>query len=115
VQSKTIKDASLHVKLPLRRHAYGYPFIPFYCIWFYLVLFHFRSVFGSVEAAYVSLIGVVTLHALVFLICQWSIGVKAKLTCKAVNIEYINIIIILVKIFIFWNFITCVNFIDNSI
>ncbi|ORX44343.1 hypothetical protein BCR36DRAFT_373362 [Piromyces finnis] len=85
VQSKTIKDTSLHVKLPLKRHAYGYPFLPFYCIWVYLILFHYNSIFGSIEAAYVSLIGVATIHALVFLICQWSISIKAKLTCKTVS------------------------------
>jgi len=56
VQSKAIKDASLHIKLPVNRHAYGYPFIPFYCIWLYLIMFHYRSIFGSIEAAYVSLI-----------------------------------------------------------
>jgi len=85
VQSKSIKDTSLHVKLPLKRHAYGYPFIPIYCIWAYLILFHYNSIFGSVEAAYVSFIGIVTINALVFLMCQWSISVKAKLTCKTVS------------------------------
>jgi len=85
VQSKAIKDASLHIKLPINRHAYGYPFIPFYCIWLYLIMFHYKSVFGSIEAAYVSLIGVATVHALVFLICQWSISAKAKLTCKSAS------------------------------
>lgn len=85
VQSKSIKDASLHVKLPMNRHAYGYPFIPFYIIWLYLVMFHYNSLFGSIEAVYVTLIGVATIHALVFLICQWSISVKAKLTCKNAN------------------------------
>lgn len=85
VQSKAIKDSSLHVKLPLKRHAYGYPFIPFYCIWLYLILFHYNSLFGSIEAAYVTLIAIGTIHALVFLICQWSISIKAKLTCKLVT------------------------------
>jgi len=82
VQSKAIKDASLHVKLPIGRHAYGYPFVPVYCVWLFLVLFYYKSVFGSIEATYVSLIAVASVHALVFLICQWSISIKAKLTCK---------------------------------
>jgi len=55
-------------------------------------MFHYKSIFGSIEAAYVSLIGVATLHALVFLICQWSISAKAKLTCKSVNIFFIGIL-----------------------
>lgn len=86
MQSKAIKDASLHIKLPFKKHAYGYPFIPLYCIWLYLILFHYKSLFGSVEAAYVTLIALATIHALVFLMCQWSISVKAKLTCKIVNL-----------------------------
>ena len=91
VKSRSIERASLHAPLPLHLHAYSLPSLPLYALYVYLVYFHesfYHSVLGSYEAAMVLLILVAAVHALMFLSCQWSVAVCARLTCRAVRLTF---------------------------
>ncbi|TPX34013.1 hypothetical protein SmJEL517_g03262 [Synchytrium microbalum] len=82
VKSASIKEASLHVRQPVEWHIYGYPFLVPYSIWAYLWMSQFEVVFGSREFAFLTLLLAMALHALAFLICQWSVSIKTYLTCR---------------------------------
>ncbi|KAI9002348.1 hypothetical protein BC832DRAFT_561305 [Gaertneriomyces semiglobifer] len=83
IASKTVAEASLHVRTPSEWHLYGYPFAVVYAFWFYLNFFRFEQVFGgSPEFARLALILMASLHALAFLVCQWSVRINVKMTCR---------------------------------
>ncbi|KAI9310292.1 hypothetical protein BX666DRAFT_2009139 [Dichotomocladium elegans] len=82
VQSKTIAVASLHRPLPRQWHLYIWPFASMlYPVWTYIYLFKYDIYLGSQEWTFVSLGSIITLHALFFLVCQWSVSIKALFTC----------------------------------
>ncbi|TPX49333.1 hypothetical protein SeMB42_g02634 [Synchytrium endobioticum] len=82
VQSQSVLSASLYVRKPLEWHIYAFPFIPVYAVWLYLCMSKYDLVFGQREFAYLTLMLLMACHALAFLICQWSVSVKAALTCS---------------------------------
>ncbi|KAI8852835.1 hypothetical protein BC829DRAFT_424798 [Chytridium lagenaria] len=68
VAAKSIAIASLHSALPWKRHGYAWPFV-----FVYSALLYFTMLTTILAIAF---------NALVYLACQWSVSVKAMLTCK---------------------------------
>ncbi|CAG8712951.1 24317_t:CDS:10, partial [Gigaspora margarita] len=60
VDARSIRKSSLHIRKPLRWHFYVWPFVCLY-------------------------IALITMNALIFLSCQWSVRAKALFTCKKQN------------------------------
>lgn len=88
VQSKAIASASLHRPLPLKWHFYVWPFASMlYPVWIYIYFFKYDIYLGSEEWTFVTIGTILTLHALSFLVCQWSVSIKAFLTCVKVKNE----------------------------
>lgn len=86
VQSKAIASASLHRPLPLKWHFYVWPFASMlYPVWIYIYFFKYDIYLGSEEWTFVTFGTILTLHALSFLVCQWSVSIKALLTCVKVR------------------------------
>ncbi|KAI9136899.1 hypothetical protein BKA69DRAFT_1101510 [Paraphysoderma sedebokerense] len=81
VQSKSILASSLHSQLPTQLHLYALPFSSFYILWTYVYLSHYDVYLGSQEFTSLSLILLVSANALVFLLGQWSVTIKAWMTC----------------------------------
>ncbi|KAL1924700.1 uncharacterized protein VTP21DRAFT_4354 [Calcarisporiella thermophila] len=89
VASKSIRSASLHTRLPRKLHAYVWPFVMIlYPSWLYIYLFQYERFLGSGEWTFLSLGSIFTLNALTFLVCQWSIPIKAMLTCVSEKDPY---------------------------
>ncbi|KAK9762137.1 putative cation-transporting ATPase 1 [Basidiobolus ranarum] len=82
VASKSITAATLYTLRPRFWHAYVWPFLPVYPSWLYIYLFKYDEYLGSQEYTFVSIIAMLSVHALSFLICQWSIDIYTLLTCK---------------------------------
>ncbi|ORY07354.1 hypothetical protein K493DRAFT_310267 [Basidiobolus meristosporus CBS 931.73] len=82
VTSKTISKAALYTPRPRFWHAYVWPFVPVYPSWLFIYLFRYEEYLGSQEYTFVSIIAMLSVHALTFLVCQWSIDIYAMLTCK---------------------------------
>ncbi|KAI9027572.1 hypothetical protein CLU79DRAFT_739782 [Phycomyces nitens] len=86
VQSKAIESASLHVPLPRRWHLYVWPFASMlYPVFIYVYYFKYDVYIVSEEWTFVILGSIITLHALTFLVCQWSVSIKALFTCVKEN------------------------------
>ncbi|KAI8149877.1 hypothetical protein BJV82DRAFT_585075 [Fennellomyces sp. T-0311] len=82
VQSKSIAAASLHVPLSRKWHLYVWPFASMlYPVWIYIYTFEYDVYITSQEWTFVTLGSIMTLHALTFLVCQWSVSIKALFTC----------------------------------
>lgn len=61
---------------------YVWPFASMlYPVFFYVYFYHYDTYLGSEEWTFVALGSVITLHAMTFLVCQWSVDVKALFTC----------------------------------
>lgn len=87
VDSRSVAEASLHVPLPLKWHIYVWPFASMlYPVWIYIYFFKYDAYLGSEEWTFVSLGSIITLHALSFLVCQWSVTLKALFTCVKVGL-----------------------------
>ncbi|KAJ1551719.1 hypothetical protein HK096_003441 [Nowakowskiella sp. JEL0078] len=84
VSARSIQFSSLHILLPSEYHPYNFPFGIVYAFWAYVYLVKFDDWLGSNEVARLGFIMVLSLHALSFLICQWSVDIKSWLTCKNV-------------------------------
>ncbi|KAG0348881.1 hypothetical protein BG004_003832 [Podila humilis] len=82
VQTKQIKASSLHSRLPRSQHAYVWPFVFLYPAWIFVYLFRYDEWIRSEEITFVTLGSLLTINALLFLTCQWSVSIKASLTCK---------------------------------
>ncbi|KAJ2163078.1 putative cation-transporting ATPase 1 [Coemansia sp. RSA 552] len=85
VETKAIKEATLHRRLPRMQHAYVWPFIGVYPAWLYMYTMRYKEMLGSQEYTVLSLVVVAMAQALVFLACQWSVRVRARLTCQRVD------------------------------
>jgi hypothetical protein len=95
-----IRDSALVHLLPTERHAYVWPFVPLYALWLYAWLFPGAFVIlegggeeedggaGASLLPSLSLLLLVSLHALTLLSCQWSVSVKALLTCSPVSLYF---------------------------
>ncbi|KAI9494361.1 hypothetical protein BDB00DRAFT_818855 [Zychaea mexicana] len=94
IQSKSIAAASLHVPLPRQWHLYVWPFATIlYPVWTYIYMVKYDEYIVSQEWTFVTLGSIVTLHALSFLVCQWSVSIKALLTCvKEHNVQKATVI-----------------------
>ncbi|KAJ2512004.1 putative cation-transporting ATPase 1 [Coemansia sp. RSA 1939] len=88
VQGKAVESATLHRRLPVFQHAYVWPFTFVYPAWLYIYTVRYDEILGSQEFTALSLLGVVMSHALVFLMCQWSVNINALLTCQSVDSPY---------------------------
>ncbi|KAG0334874.1 hypothetical protein BG000_007965 [Podila horticola] len=82
VQTKLIKASSLHSRLPRSQHAYVWPFVFLYPAWTFIYLFRYDEWIRSEEITFVTLGLLLILNSLLFLTCQWSVSIKASLTCK---------------------------------
>ncbi|KAG0244727.1 hypothetical protein BGX31_008616 [Mortierella sp. GBA43] len=82
VQTKLVAASSLHSKLPRVQHAYVWPFFFLYPAWAFIYLFRYDEWIKSEEITFVTLGSLLTINALLFLTCQWSVSIKASLTCK---------------------------------
>ncbi|KAL1934400.1 hypothetical protein VTP01DRAFT_6582 [Rhizomucor pusillus] len=64
-----------------------------YPVWIYIYFFKYDIYLGSEEWTFVTIGTILTLHALSFLVCQWSVSIKAFLTCvKETDIRKATII-----------------------
>ncbi|KAG0300168.1 hypothetical protein BGZ97_003362 [Linnemannia gamsii] len=82
VQTKLIKTSSLHSRLPRIQHAYAWPFLFLYPAWAFIYFFKYDEWIKSEEITFVTLGLLLTTNAMLFLTCQWSVSVKASLTCR---------------------------------
>ncbi|KAJ3369644.1 hypothetical protein GGF31_005162 [Allomyces arbusculus] len=86
VDSKLVASASLHIRRPFAQHLTVWPFlVVIYPIWTAIYLGAYDRVLGTPEATFLSLVAVVTAHALTFLATEWSVRAKAFLTCSNAN------------------------------
>lgn len=97
VDSDLIQYASLHIGKPREFHIYAAPFVVPYSIWIYLRVFKYEQVFGeSSEFASLMFILIAAVHALSFLVCQWSVKINAFFTLEKATspfkAEYIVVI-----------------------
>lgn len=90
VQTKLITASSLHTRLPRSQHAYVWPFVFLYPAWIFVYLFRYDEWIRSEEITFVTLGLLMTIHSLLFLTCQWSVSIKASLTCKKVQLRLCN-------------------------
>ncbi|KAI9204679.1 uncharacterized protein BJ171DRAFT_505077, partial [Polychytrium aggregatum] len=81
VDEPTIQHATLHTPRPIEQHIYTTPSLVLYAVWLYLYLYKYEQFMGSREFTLLSFLLCLALHALAFLICQWSVELKAFLTC----------------------------------
>lgn len=82
VQSERVASAALLRPLPRQWHLYVWPFVSmFYPVFTYVYYNHYDSYLGSEEWTFVALGSIITLHAMTFLVCQWSVDFKALFTC----------------------------------
>ncbi|KAJ2764347.1 putative cation-transporting ATPase 1, partial [Coemansia nantahalensis] len=88
VQAKAVRSATLHRRLPVAQHAYTWPFVAVYPVWLYVYTMRYDELLGSKEFTVLSLILVFSTQALVLLACQWSVNVRALLTCLKVDDPY---------------------------
>lgn len=85
VQSERVASASLLRPLPKRWHVYVWPFVSmFYPVFLYVYFYKYDTYICSEEWTFVTLGSILTLHAMSFLVCQWSVDVKAMFTCVKV-------------------------------
>lgn len=65
---------------------YVWPFVSMlYPVFIYVYYNHYDTYIGSEEWTFVALGSIITLHAMSFLVCQWSVDVKALFTCVKVR------------------------------
>lgn len=70
---------------------YVWPFASMlYPVFFYVYFYHYDTYLGSEEWTFVALGSVITLHAMTFLVCQWSVDVKALFTCVKVSYRFLD-------------------------
>lgn len=82
VESKSVKLASLHILLPFWRHLYVWPFVfVAYPALQFAYVFHFEKYFASEEYRFLLIGGTFVLHALSYLSCHWSNGIRVNFTC----------------------------------
>jgi cation-transporting ATPase 13A1 len=77
VASKVIQHSSLHQELPHFFHPHVAPATFLYLFWGY-IRYNYYHVLGTPEFAWFFFILIVSVHALLFLIPQWSISIKAQ-------------------------------------
>jgi len=77
--------SSLHSRLPRIQHAYVWPFFFLYPAWSFVYFFHYDDWIKSEEITFVTLGLLLTINSLLFLTCQWSVSIKASLTCRKVR------------------------------
>lgn len=88
VESERVASAALLRPLPRRWHMYVWPFVSMlYPVFIYVYYNHYETYLGSEEWTFVALGSIITLHAMTFLVCQWSVDVKALFTCVKVSID----------------------------
>jgi cation-transporting ATPase 13A1 len=90
IQSKSITSASFHNPLPLQWHTYVWPFAILYPVWGYIYVAHYDTYIGSEEWTFVSLGSLIAINALIFLVGEWSVSVKAIFTCTKVSVSTIR-------------------------
>ncbi|EPQ28853.1 uncharacterized protein PFL1_03656 [Pseudozyma flocculosa PF-1] len=83
VQSPEIASVTLHRAIPFHLHLYVLPFLSLYPIAAYAYLVRYDDWIRSEEWTFVYTVGLVTLHALSFLVTKWSIAAKAIITCTS--------------------------------
>ncbi|KAJ3205031.1 hypothetical protein HDU67_009150 [Dinochytrium kinnereticum] len=88
VASRSIAVASLHSKLSWEHHGYAWPFVFVYLALLYVIFFEYDRLLGSREFMMLMVILTFAVNALVYLACQWSVSVKAWLTCKKESDAY---------------------------
>ena len=81
VDAKAIRKATLHNSLPIEWHVYSLPSSIIYAVWGYLRYTHYEF-FPTLEFQWLLLMLCMSIHALLFLVCQWSIDLRARLTTK---------------------------------
>lgn len=81
VDSPIILEATLHNPRPLEQHIYTTPSVIFYAIWSYVYFYQYERFLGSREFTVLSCLLCGACHALTYLICQWSVDMKAYFTC----------------------------------
>ncbi|PWN43325.1 putative SPF1-P-type ATPase [Ceraceosorus guamensis] len=82
VTSPDIARLTLHKPIPIEYHLYTTPFALFYPLLAYAYFIKYDSWIKSEEWTFIFVVGLVTSHALSFLITKWSIGARALLTCR---------------------------------
>ncbi|RIB07790.1 hypothetical protein C2G38_2112725 [Gigaspora rosea] len=85
VDARSIRKSSLHIRKPLRWHFYVWPFVCLYIAWSYIYIYKYDEFIVSEEWTFLTLGSLITMNALIFLSCQWSVRAKALFTCKKQN------------------------------
>ncbi|RHZ71892.1 hypothetical protein Glove_251g27 [Diversispora epigaea] len=85
IDAKSIRKSSLHVRKSIKWHGYVWPFFCLHTTWLYIYLLEYEEYLGSEEWTFLTLGSLITINALVFLSCQWSVRAKAFFTCSNVN------------------------------
>ena len=91
VNAKSITQSSLHTRKSLPLHGYIWPFLILYPKWLYVYNFAYEEYISSEEWTFLTLGSLITMNALIFLSCQWSVRAKAFFTCKKVIVMFKSI------------------------
>ncbi|RKP09816.1 hypothetical protein THASP1DRAFT_34310 [Thamnocephalis sphaerospora] len=81
VDSKSIVAASTHRRLPGNLHLYVVLFLPLYPIWLSVYVSAYEQFLGSEEWTFLTLGGLITINLLTFLVAQWSVTARVRMTC----------------------------------
>lgn len=84
VNAKSITQSSLHTRKSLLWHGYVWPFLCLYSLWLYIYIYAYEEYLASEEWTFLTLVSLITMNALIFLSCQWSVRAKAFFTCETV-------------------------------
>ncbi|KZT35044.1 cation-transporting ATPase [Sistotremastrum suecicum HHB10207 ss-3] len=82
VKSTEIERATLHKSIPLWRHIYAVPILPFYPLLAYTYYVKYDDWLKSEEWTFLACVTLGLTHALSFLITRWSSGARAWVTAK---------------------------------
>ncbi|PKC13426.1 hypothetical protein RhiirA5_459417 [Rhizophagus irregularis] len=85
VNAKSIIQSSLHTRKSLLWHGYIWPFLCLYSLWLYIYIYSYEEYLASEEWTFLTLVSLITMNALIFLSCQWSVRAKACFTCETKN------------------------------
>ena len=85
VTSPDIQRVTLHSPIATRWHLYATPFAVLYPLLAYAYFVAYDRWIRSEEWTFVYTVGLISAHALSFLVTRWSIGARAAITCTSVS------------------------------
>jgi len=82
VNSKAVESAQLLVPRSFWSRPYTLPFTFIYPIYWNFFLFHYDTYFGGKEWTFIITLGLISLHALIWLLPRWNLNISARFNYK---------------------------------